>query len=287
MSVPSFAAFILTNGRPDNVITYATLRRSGYTGPIYLIVDDLDETIDAYRENYPDEVIVFDKRAIAQTFDQSHNFQDMRSPIYARNASWAIARDLGLDHFVQLDDDYTRFSWRFNSRFDYQHVELTQLDSVFAAMVAFSDGCGAAAVALAQGGDYLGGPKSTSNPFVQAPTLIRKCMNSFVCATARPFTFVGCANDDVTTYTHKGSTGLLFFTLTAASLNQIQTQMGDGGMTELYKEYGTYVKSFYSVLYQPSSVHVCPLQSRFARLHHRVTWRHTVPKILSETWRKS
>ena len=38
-----FAAFILTHGRPDRVLTYKKIRDCGYTGKIYLIVDDLDK----------------------------------------------------------------------------------------------------------------------------------------------------------------------------------------------------------------------------------------------------
>ena len=33
-----FAAFILTHGRADNVITYNTLRKQGYTGKIILLI---------------------------------------------------------------------------------------------------------------------------------------------------------------------------------------------------------------------------------------------------------
>ena len=36
----NFAVFILTNGRANNVITYKVLRKQGYTGKIYLMVDD-------------------------------------------------------------------------------------------------------------------------------------------------------------------------------------------------------------------------------------------------------
>ena len=46
-----FAVFILTNGRPDRVVTYDTLKRCGYTGPIYLIVDDLDDLFDRELQN--------------------------------------------------------------------------------------------------------------------------------------------------------------------------------------------------------------------------------------------
>lgn len=43
-----FACFILTYGRPQNQQTYRSLRKHGYTGPIYLIIDDEDTTGDEY-----------------------------------------------------------------------------------------------------------------------------------------------------------------------------------------------------------------------------------------------
>ena len=43
-----FAVFILSHGRPDNVITYKTLRTSGYTGPVYIVVDNEDDSLAKY-----------------------------------------------------------------------------------------------------------------------------------------------------------------------------------------------------------------------------------------------
>ena len=39
----SFCVFILSHGRPDNVITLNTLRREGYTGPWYIVIDNEDK----------------------------------------------------------------------------------------------------------------------------------------------------------------------------------------------------------------------------------------------------
>ena len=56
-----FCIFILTHGRPDRVITYKTLLRQGYTGPIYIVVDNEDKTIDKYIKNFGAEFVkVFD-----------------------------------------------------------------------------------------------------------------------------------------------------------------------------------------------------------------------------------
>lgn len=43
-----FVVFIITHKRPDNQITYKTLKRGKYTGKIIFVLDDGDDTIDAY-----------------------------------------------------------------------------------------------------------------------------------------------------------------------------------------------------------------------------------------------
>ena len=278
-----FAAFILTNGRPDRVYTYATLRRSGYTGKIVLLVDNLDKTKDQYIERYGSEVEIFDKKAIAKTFDQADNFNDMRAIIYARNASFEVAQRLGIKYFIQLDDDYRHFQFRFNKRLDYAPRVIKRLDDIFSALLRFYKQTPVSSVAVAQGGDFIGGEGSA---MAKAIKLKRKCMNSFVCSTDRKFQFVGRINEDVNTYTYKASTGLVLFTVNQLTLEQMQTQTNAGGMTELYLDSGTYVKSFYSVMFQPSSVKVKVMQAKNARLHHSVNWKTTVPLILSERHKK-
>ena len=52
MENKDFAVFILTHGRPDNVKTLSTLKKCGYTGKIYFIVDNEDKTIEQYQNNY-------------------------------------------------------------------------------------------------------------------------------------------------------------------------------------------------------------------------------------------
>ena len=284
-ALKDFAVFILTNGRPDRVHTFATLRECGYTGRIFLLVDDLDKTRQQYIDRYGTAVVVFDKKAIAQTFDQGDNFNDMRAIIYARNASFEVAKQLGVKHFIELDDDYVDFAFRFDDQLDYYPPTLgiRSLDRVFAAMLAFFQTSGAHSIAMAQGGDFIGG----SNSILAARiALRRKCMNSFICSTERPFQFVGRINEDVNTYTRGASTGLLLFTVNQLALVQKQTQSNAGGMTELYLDSGTYVKSFYSVMYMPSAVKVKVLNSSHARLHHGVVWKNTTPLILDEAWKK-
>lgn len=276
-----FCAFILTHGRADRVYTYKSLRKSGYTGPIVLLVDNEDKTVDEYQKKFPGQVYVFDKKEWAEKTDEGDNFNDRRAIIYARNANFEIAKELGYEYFIQLDDDYTDFRHKKNHKDEYMDKKILNLDAVFDAMLQYYISIPALSIAMAQGGDFVGGKLGNS---WKKPK--RKAMNTFICSVHRPFKFFGKVNDDVTTYTTLGSRGALFLTLMNLAIQQKQTQQNAGGMTENYKDNGTYVKSFYSVMYHPSSVRVSVLNSKNSRIHHMIRWRNTVPRILSEDYKK-
>ena len=100
-----FAVFILTHGRPENVVTYKTLKKQGYTGKIYIVIDNEDGKAEEYRKKFGDQVVVFDKLAVSKTFDTADTQTDRRTIVYARNACFDIARDGGVRYFLELDDD--------------------------------------------------------------------------------------------------------------------------------------------------------------------------------------
>jgi len=232
-----FAVFILTHGRPDNLKTLRALARHGYTGPIYLLCDDLDARLDEYKAlDLP--VYVFDKKAQAAQTDCGDNFGRLGTITHARNASYQAAKDLGVKCWVQLDDDYNMFEWRF---YEHSNPKMIQdLDRVWATVRQFYKSTPATTVAFSQGGDYIGGRNSG---LAKTPKLKRKAMNSFMCMNERPLGFVGTFNEDVNTYTTLGSRGVLFFTVPFLSLVQTETQSSEGGITELYQNFGTYVNA--------------------------------------------
>lgn len=80
--------------------------------------------------------------------------------------------------------------------------------------------------------------------------------------------------------------GKVFFTLIDLAITQAPTQQNDGGLTDIYLDYGTYVKSFYSIIIQPSAIKINMMGDKFRRVHHMVKWNNCVPKILSDRWKK-
>ena len=281
-----FCAFILTHGRPNRVHTYKTLQRAGYTGKVYIVIDDEDDTSDEYRARFGSKVLQFCKKEVAEKIDEGDNFNDRRAIIYARNACWGLAKKVGCRYFIQLDDDYTHFNIRFRANGSPCTCMVRKyMDDFISILLKFYEltpQC--IAVAMSQGGDFIGGATQDKRK------LSRKAMNTFICSIDRPFEFHGRINEDVNTYTEGSRRGLLFFTVMQAFVNQEVTQKQPGGMSNLYLDSGTYVKTFYSVMYSPSCVKVgimgdnrCP----HYRIHHKINWNVTAPKILHEDWKKA
>ena len=284
-----FCVFILTHGRPNNVVTYRTVRAHGYTGKIFIVIDDNDETGEEYKRLFGDEVLVFSKDEVGEYTDQFDNFTDRRAILWARNVCWDLAKQMGYRYFVELDDDYTAWSYRRTGRrhrnsnttaLEYHNWTMKEgLNAVFEALVRVIETTPITTIALSQGGDHMGGQEPPNR-------FRRKAMNSFVCSTDKPFLFRGRLNDDVNTYTNLGSLGYLFFTDMELQLDQHETQSNTGGMSELYKESGTYVKSFYTVMTAPSCTRISLFGRINKRLQHDINWPKAVPLIIPQQFKK-
>ena len=278
-----FAVFILTHGRPDNVITYNTLQKFGYNGRCYLVIDNEDKKADEYYKTFGEEnVKMFDKLAISKEFDTVDNSDERRTVVYARNACFKIAKELGIKYFLELDDDYNEFRIRWQDNDVLKSAHITDINKLFELMIEFLDKSGAITVAFAQGGDYIGGVGSR----VWNERLSRKAMNTFFCTTERPFDFIGRINEDVNTYTSRGIKGDLMFTVANVMINQMTTQANSGGMTDVYLDSGTYVKSFFTIITSPSCTRISTMGNKFRRIHHKILWDKCTPKILNEKYKK-
>lgn len=277
-----FAVFILSHGRADRLVTLNTLKRSGYTGKWYIILDNEDATINEYINRFGKEnIIIFDKKEKAKHCDTMDNIDKRNIVLFARNSCHEIAKSLGLTYFLELDDDYNRFEFRYEEDNKLKTKEIESFDEVCDCFLDFLEISNAKTIAFAQGGDLIGG----LNGARFKAGLLRKAMNSFFCKTDRPFEFYGRINEDANAYTLLGSRGDLFLTYTKIDLVQMPTQQNSGGLTESYLELGTYIKSFYTTMMCPSCSKIAEMGAGHARIHHRIDWEHAVPKIISSDFK--
>lgn len=278
-----FAVMILCHGRPDNVPTYATLRKYGYTGRIIIVCDDEDNTLAEYQRLFPGEVEVFSKDYVATYMDPMDNSNDRRCAVYARNACFDIAERLGLKYFAEYDDDYTSHPYRWEESGVLYRSVLADLDKVFEAYLDFMETSEEIySVAFGQPGDFIGGCGSR----LHKQKYRRKCMNSWICKTDRRFTFNGRMNDDTNAFTLLGSQGKIFLTFDFCMIDQPETQSVKGGMTEMYLGSGTYQKSFFTVLQCPSFVKLGMMGDRYYRIHHKIYYENAYPMIISGRYKK-
>ena len=285
IDMSKFAVIVLCHCRPDNTTTVATLRKRGYTGKIYLVLDDEDPTIEQYRQNFKDETIyVFSKDEMLNRIDIMNNNKDKRCAVYARNACFDLAEQYGLKYFCQVDDDYTSFAYRRaeddNKLYRYDTVNLDEVFQIYLEFMATSENIGA--VAFAEPGDFVCG--SSSN--LASHRFLQKCMGSWICFTDRRLHFLGVMNDDVNTYALNGSRGQLFYTFDYIMIDTPETQATDGGMTDLYLGNGTYAKTFYTVLCCPSFVRVSMFGDKHFRIHHKFSWGNAMPKLISDKYKR-
>lgn len=273
-----FCIFILTHGRADNVITYKTLEDiTDY--PIYFVCDDGDEQLKQYKKNFgKDRVCIFSKEAQFEDIDRMDNFGKLKMIGFARNACFDIAEKLGYRYFVEFDDDYTGFGFTFDKNAVYYHHNIHEkkiLDGVFDSYLdLLNSSPKMLTLSMAQGGDFVGAG------FASSIRVKRKAMNSFFCDTRKKFLFTNCLNEDVNMYVRENNRGNVVLQTNICRLTQLATQQNKGGMTDIYVDCGTYVKSFYSVIVNPSAVHIQSMGVTNMRLHHHVNYNKCCPKII-------
>lgn len=279
-----FAIFILSHGRADNLMTVKTLNKFNYSGKWYIIIDTDDDQIELYKNNFGSEhIIVFNKDDIESKFDIMDNFDGRQVPVYARNILFDLAKSLNLTYFLELEDDYTNIrARRVDNSGSLRTHYFDCLDDAINPMLEFLDISGALTICWAQTGDLIGGKSSK----VYSEVISRKAMQTFFCRVDRPFQYIGRFNDDVNMYVDYGKRGNLIMTVRDLCIDQPVTQKTDGGIKEMYARYGTYTKSFYSVMLHPSGVKIHVIGDKHYRIHHSVEHEHTYVKIISSKFKK-
>lgn len=300
MNPNEYCIFIFTHGRAGNVKTIKTLRKSGCTSKIVLVIDDEDEQEQKYRELYEDKdgcsVYMFDKTVAYNLTDTMDLNPSKGSVVYARNMAYSIAEELGYKYFVMLEDDYLDFQHRWiKVKSDGSQVlcartmmgldpEYRLMDKCIGVAMDYLRDTQATQIGFAQAGDLIGGADSFTKFYHNR---VRKIMNFFCCRTDRPVKWLGRMNDDVNSYIWRGSQGTIFLSFREFIVKQELTQLAEGGMSADYKNFGTYTKTFYSIVLCPSFVTIGAMGRHNYRMHHQIEWGNAVPKIISDSYKKS
>lgn len=153
-----FAIFILTNGRADDQKTLNMLKDTGYTEKWFLIIDDLDEQLNKYKEKYGEHIIIFDKNAAWEITDTFHNEKMLKAVVFPRNVVFQAAKERGIKYFAMCDDDI--------SRLNYKHIKGDKLitkkitsraDNILESYVKYTEKAKITVLGMCEDGVFIGG----------------------------------------------------------------------------------------------------------------------------------
>lgn len=278
-----YAVFILSHGRAKDIKTVKTLKKFGYTGEWFVVIDDLDKQKYMYKTKFDkDRLIIFDKKKVAEQTDTGDCSDELNVGVFARNFIIDETHRRGYKYHVQLDDDFTGFTFRYVKGKKIASKRCNNLDVLFDSVIEYLKNTQMQVLSFALSSDYLGGVNNKK----YFKGLFPKTMGTFFIKTEGCPKFCMRMNDDVTTgalYNHKG---VLYRTISMIQTETPQTQSMAGGMTEVYRNSGTYRKAFYSVMCLPSSAKIMAMGITDFRIHHRIEWETCVPKIISERYKK-
>ena len=277
-----FAVFICTHGRPNKQLTLNTLRNCGYTGKIYLVLDDTDSTIQQYIDIYgTDNILVFDKNYFINTCYKGSSENVYKCILYAKAAVEFIAKDMGLKSFVIADDDIIKFRFRYIENNKLCSTPVSNLNGVLDLYIDYLLDSNITTLGFGTVHTYIGGIKGLT-----AYNLTnRRFTYNFILRNAeKPVTWYSEMNEDSITPVLMGLSGQVWLQLPFVQLDMLPCRAGSsGGMSEVYSSMTEFKQFSYFILHTPSCV---SLLKRYGKYTHAFDRNKTFVKIISDKFKK-
>lgn len=279
----NFAIFICTHGRPDKQLTLNTLRKCGYTGKIYLVLDDTDETIQKYIDLYgADNIFIFDKRSYIDLTDTfvSHEIAPTKCVVYARNAVEDIAHSMNLVCYAVVDDDIKEFRHRWiNDNKLKSSTILYKMDDVITEYIRFLLENNISYCSFGCVPNYFGG----LSVYDKQRTNARTCHNFIFKNCNFHQYWMASYVEDMTTPFVYGRTGQLWLAVLDVELVAPICGTTAGGMQDTYVSIPEFKRQTYALISSPSSIQI---RLRNNKWRICVSKDAVVPKILSFRFKK-
>lgn len=277
-----FAVFILTHGRAKQQKTLKMLKKCGYTGKYYLIVDNLDAQLEEYKKLYGEHVIVFDKDEAWKITDTFHNSKMLKAVVFPRNVVFPIAREQNIKFFAMCDDDLTRLAYKIQKKGKMQTTKITKnIDVILDAYVRYADEAKMTVLGMCEDGIFVGGinqiVKDGYTPSIGKFMLFR---------TDDEVKYRGLYYEDNIASFDIPLQGRLSFSPTFISVTS-QTDVKkstEGGMHDAYEETAEgYVCSFMVLMAHPSGIRVRRDRKKWKI---RKSVKNLRPMLINEKYKK-
>lgn len=277
------AVFICTHGRPNSQHTLHLLRNSGYTGKIYLIVDDEDNTLqELMLKTYGQaQIVEFCKQEYITKSDTGTNENQRKCILYAKNFCEDLAQNMKLDAYVIADDDILNFRFRYpeDGSLKSQKV-LTTMDEVMDAYYQVMIDCDMVATGFGFTQFYFSGSESFGNENMQK----YRVPYNFVFRNAKHrVDWMSWFGEDIITAVYYGRIGQLWTALPYVQQEIVALASASGGMKDTYDGNSSARLAMQNVMYLPAELKAYLYKGKFMASIKR---EQAFPKLISSSFKK-
>lgn len=274
----NFAIFITSHNSPYVCHSYVSLKDAGYTGQIYIVIDDADPQLDGY--NRISNVLIFHKQDYVEKLDigMSKENPQLAAVLYARAAVEDFAKDMNLDYFVVMDDDIYGFRYRYLKGDKLCSKPVENFDWLMYNYIEFMKESNSICLSFANDGSFIGGASAIDKILER-----RSCHTIFLRDTTKEFEWKFAVNEDYVSSLLYANKGVLMFTLPFVQRNISGMNDRKEGMHDLYESTTEFQRAFYNVIACPWT---CTVAEYKGHNVVRTNKKTAYPKIVSDKYRR-
>lgn len=273
-----FGIFILSHGRAGNVKTYHTLKKAGYTGDIYVVVDDEDSQKDKYKEEFGEYCLEFCKQEYMDKADTISTDGTRISALFARMAIMDFAKGMDYDYYCMLDDDIEKIVYRYPIKNSLKGMDVVRADYMFDCIVNFMRCAKLKVLGLQLAEGLIGGLYG----IYKNGLLNQVLAGSYIFSKDTDFRFFGSVNEDTVATLDYLSRGGLAWRLGCITIKTPERGSNGGGLSEDYAKKNWYYIDMHAVIVSPWC---CKIDVNNEN-RQKIDMRFARPKILSEKYKR-
>lgn len=284
--------FILSHNRVESCPTLSLLKKLNYKGVVKIVVDNEDPQLEAYRNKYSGDLLVFNKNSMLDIVDTAFSRETVikSSPIYARVFIDLYARQYNLGNYMVLDDDIKNFKFRVPKGNSLPTFPIGDFNKLISSLFKFMQNKNIYALSFAHQGMFIGGVNSFNEEKIMSK---RVASNVWLLNSNKPFIWQTVFYDDYNSCLLNGQKGKLVFTIPFISTEMEKQggqvcsskQLKDNGMGEAYQKTTQLQRCLYSIIVSPSSCTVKEVK-REGNWWVRLNKETQFPKIVSDRFKK-
>jgi len=274
-----FCVFIISHERSDRVETYDTLLRGGYTGEIYIVIDNEDSQKTKYVDRFGKFTIVFNKQSFIDACDTVGESR-RASATYARNAVEYFAKELGVDSYAVMDDDIVALRYKYIEDDKVKSLPVNGgLDEVFKLYADFILQHDIATTSFQTVMFYVGGV----GDFNSRVTSARETFQIHIRNTKFPVEWRSVINEDIITEIETAQRGYIWWSLPHVIYDAVAMNDKSGGVKESYDTISQFDRAFLATIVNPSCCKPGYSHGKMRIIQDRKT---SYPMIISSRYKK-